>query len=118
MMGKRSAVIGAGAVLAACLLSLPAANLYYRSSWGEGCARCHEIRIDYNAWHASAHRNINCVECHASGTMRNLHRVAAHLKGEAPEQIHLGADDVFAMLPRCEGCHRAEFAEWRSGAHS
>jgi hypothetical protein len=35
-----------------------------------------------------------------------------------PDQVHLGAGDVFSMLPRCRECHRQEFAEWSSGAHS
>ena len=107
-----------GAVVAIALLSMPAADLYYQSSWGQGCARCHEIGIDYNSWHSSAHRNINCTECHASTLATDLRRVAAHMKGEVPEEVHLGTADVFAMLPRCEKCHQQEFAEWRAGPHS
>jgi hypothetical protein len=109
---------GSATVAAAALLSVPAADLYYRSSWGQGCARCHEIRINYDAWRTSAHRKINCIECHAGTLGRNLHRVAAHWRGDVPEQIHLGTQDVFDMLPGCEKCHRAEFAQWRAGAHS
>ena len=29
-----------------CVLMLPASSVYYRSTAGEGCARCHEIRAD------------------------------------------------------------------------
>jgi len=107
--------IGAAAV---ALLAVPGADLYYQSSWGQGCARCHEIGIDYNLWHQSAHRNINCVECHASSLSTDVRRVAAHVKGEVPEQVHLGTEDVFAMVARCEKCHREEFAQWRAGPHS
>ncbi len=110
--------IGLGSVAAAALLSLPAADLYYQSSWGQGCARCHEIRIDYDAWRNSAHRKINCVECHAGTLARNLRRVKAHWTGAVPEQIHLGTGDVFDMQAACEKCHGAEFAQWRSGPHS
>lgn len=105
-------------IAAAALLSVPAADLYYQSSWGVGCARCHEIAIDYDVWRRSAHRNINCVECHAGSLQTNLRRVATHIKGEVPEQVHLRGEDVFAMLPRCRKCHQQEFAEWSSGAHS
>jgi hypothetical protein len=100
------------------LLAMPAADLYYQSSWGQGCARCHEIGIDYDSWHSSAHRKVNCVECHASSLATDLRRVAAHLKGEVPEQVHLGTDDVFAMVARCERCHRQEFAQWQAGPHA
>jgi len=104
--------------VAAAVLSVPAADLYYQSSWGAGCARCHEIAFDYDQWRHSAHRKVNCVECHASSLKTNIRRVAAHVKGEVPDQVHLGAEDVFAMLPRCQKCHQQEFAEWSSSAHS
>jgi hypothetical protein len=100
------------------LLSVPSANLYYRASWGGGCARCHEISFDYDEWRHSSHRNINCVECHATSLRTNLRRVAAHLAGQVPEQVHLGSNDIGAMLPRCRSCHQQEFAAWSSGAHS
>jgi hypothetical protein len=106
------------AVVAAALLSVPAADLYYQSSWGAGCARCHEIAIDYDVWRHSAHQKINCVECHASSLKTNLRRVATHIKGDVPEQVHLGAENVSAMLPRCRNCHQQEFAQWSSSAHS
>jgi hypothetical protein len=105
-------------VASAALLSVPAADLYYQSSWGAGCARCHEIAFDYDVWRHSAHQKINCVECHASSLETNLRRVATHLKGESPTQVHLRDEDVFAMLPNCRKCHQQEFAQWSSGAHS
>jgi len=110
--------LGPAALSAVALLSVPACDLYYQSSWGTGCARCHEIGIDYSLWHRSSHRSINCVECHASSLTTNLRRVAAHIEGEVPEQVHLGTEDVFAMLPRCRTCHQQEFAQWNSGPHS
>jgi hypothetical protein len=103
---------------AAALLTVPAADLYYKSSWGGGCARCHEIAPQYEAWRQSAHQKINCVDCHASSVMTNLRRVATHIKGDVPAQVHLRGEDVYAMIPRCRGCHQQEFAQWSSGAHS
>ncbi len=111
-------ISGVAVVAVAALLSVPAADYYYRSSAGEGCARCHEIRINFDAWHNSAHRKINCVDCHVSSLARNVRRVSAHWRGEVPEQIHLGTEDVFAMQMQCERCHQAEAAQWRSGPHS
>ncbi len=118
-MTRRMKFLSAGgAAVAACLLAVPGAGIYYQSSWGQGCARCHEIRIDYDAWQHSAHRKINCVECHSGTLARDLHRVSTHLRGEVPEEIHLAAADVFTISARCESCHREEAARWRSGPHS
>ncbi len=111
-----AAAIGVAAV--AALLCVPAADLYYQSAWGAECARCHEISFDYDVWRQSAHRQVNCVECHAAPLRTNLRRVAAHLTDRVPEQVHLGAEDVAAMLPRCRRCHEQEFAQWSSGRHS
>src|SRR5690349_20324976 len=117
-MSARKWLFGGIAAAAAAVLCVPAANVYYRASWGGGCVRCHEIRFDYDQWSRSSHRNINCIECHSSSPNANLRRVVKHVKGDAPEQVHLGSEDVFAMVSRCERCHRQEFAEWSSGAHS
>jgi len=109
----------AGAAALCCgLLAIPAADLYYKSSRGAGCARCHEIRPNFDSWRQSSHRKLNCTDCHASSTQTNLHRVSAHLSGEIPEQIHLRTADVFAMVEKCRACHQQEFAQWSSGAHS
>jgi len=118
MTGRWKLWLGAGAIAAVALGSVPAADLYYQSSWGLGCARCHEIGIDYDRWHGSSHRNVNCVECHASSLATNVHRVITHLKGEVPEQVHMRTEDVFAMLPQCRKCHQQEFAQWGAGPHS
>ncbi len=105
-------------VLAAALLAVPSADLYYNSSWGGGCARCHEIAFNYDVWRHSSHQKTNCVDCHASSVLTNLRRVATHFRGDVPVQVHLRAQDVDAMLPRCRKCHQQEFAQWSSGAHS
>jgi hypothetical protein len=115
--GSRYWILPAG-IVAAVMLGIPAADLYYRTSWGTGCARCHEISFDYNVWSQSAHRKINCVECHASGMKTNLRRVAAHIQGEVPDQVHLGADGISEMMPACRRCHEQEFAQWSASAHS
>ncbi len=105
---------------AACcgLLAIPAADLYYRSSRGEGCARCHEIRPNLVSWQGSTHRNMNCVDCHTSTTRTNLRRVTRHFFGEPPEQIHLKTADAFNMMNKCVACHREENARWGAGKHS
>jgi hypothetical protein len=111
-------VWAAAAALACCLLAIPAADLYYRSSRGEGCARCHEIRPNLVSWKGSTHRKLNCTDCHESTTGANLRRMQTHFSGEIPEQIRLGAEDVFLIAEKCRKCHQQEFAQWSAGAHS
>ena len=98
--------------------SIPAMDHYYRASAGEGCARCHEIRFQMEEWQHSSHRNIACLDCHQSSTATNVRRVVHHLRGEAPEQIRLGLNDVVKLAERCRSCHQQEFAQWKSGPHS
>jgi len=114
--------------LASCLvfiLILPGASLYYHYSGGRSCARCHEIWQPYTDWHTSTHRNVACSACHgdvftldAGFHLKNIHRLAAHLRGEVPEQVRMKTDDVVRMAERCRKCHQQEYADWSSGAHS
>jgi hypothetical protein len=109
---------GALVLLTIGLGSIPAAHYYYESSRGEGCARCHELRHNFDYWQNSTHRKINCTECHESSLETDLRRVKDHFFGGVPEKIHFGAEDVFAMAAKCQKCHRAEFAQWSAGPHS
>lgn len=113
---KRLAAFAAVPLLG--LLTIPVADLYYRSSWGRGCASCHEIRLQFDTWQHSAHRQVNCVSCHESSTSTNLRRVATHLAGRTPDRPQLRHTDVLALVDRCRDCHRQEFAQWQAGPHS
>jgi len=111
--------------LGVAILALPASSLYYEYSGGQACARCHEIWQPYTDWHASAHRNIPCGACHgdvftfdAGFHINNMRRVFNHLSGDVPEQVRLKTRDVFRVAERCQNCHRQEWAQWASGAHS
>lgn len=97
----------------------------YERSHGGACASCHEIWQPYSDWHTSAHRNVPCTDCHgdvftlnAGFHINNMRRVFAHLSGRAPEKPRMSTKQVFEMVPRCQKCHEAEFAEWRASAHS
>jgi hypothetical protein len=114
----RAFSVGAGAVVVLGLMAVPAANIYYSTSRGEGCARCHEIRGNFDSWSKSSHRKVNCTECHDSSLAANVRRVSRHAKGDVPERVHLALDDALQMVARCQRCHQQEFAQWRSGPHS
>ena len=111
---------------AACaVLVLPGGSLYYEYSAGASCARCHEIRKNYDVWHASSHRGVKCGACHGEITtldpgfhLNNLRRVVQHVRGGFGDPIRLRGEDVPEMTARCRTCHQQEFAQWQSGAHS
>jgi len=114
----RATYASASAVVLAGILSVPAADWYYKSSWGEGCARCHEIRPNFQSWQHSSHRKVNCIDCHSSTLQTSFRRVASHLKGDLPERVTLRTPDAIAMVDRCARCHQQEFAQWRAGPHA
>jgi hypothetical protein len=118
MKWLRSPLLWLGVVVLCGLLAIPAADLYYRSTRGEGCARCHEIRPNLDSSRSSTHRKLNCTDCHTSTTRTNLRRVTTHFFGEPPEQIHLQTADVWLMMEKCIGCHQQEHARWSAGKHS
>ncbi|HLY16020.1 MAG TPA: cytochrome c3 family protein [Bryobacteraceae bacterium] len=107
----------AAAAVPCALLLLPASSLYYKSPAGEGCARCHEIRPEWNLWRESTHRGVPCMACHADSMAANSRRVIEHVSGDVPEQIRIKGLDAYAMLARCQSCHRQEFADWQAGPH-
>ena len=117
-----------GTLLASVLvviLLVGAPSLYYERSQGSACASCHEIWQPYTDWHASAHRNVPCSQCHgdvftldAGFHLGNMRRVFTHLRGEVPEKPRLRNKDVLQMVARCQKCHQQEFADWQSGGHS
>jgi hypothetical protein len=118
MSGRRKTIFAAAAAAAVAIAAVPAGDYYYRSSAGEGCARCHEIRPNFEKWQRSSHRKVACLDCHSSSLGTNLRRVVHHARGEVPEQIRLALDDVLRMAERCRSCHQQEFAQWKSGPHS
>jgi len=117
----RLTILAAGSVAA---LTLPAGSLYYQYSAGASCAGCHEIRKNYDMWHASSHRNVKCGACHGEITtfdpgfhLGNVRRLVQHIRGGFSDPVRLRNRDVAAMTERCARCHQQEFAQWQSGPH-
>jgi hypothetical protein len=118
----RGALVAAAAL---AVLALPAGSLYYEYNAGASCARCHEIRTNYDAWHASSHRDVTCGACHGEITTLdpgfhwgNLRRLVQHVRQGFADPVRLGTRDIPRLMERCRSCHRQEFAQWQSGAHS
>ena len=124
-MKRRLVRVAIVAVAAAIVLALPAGSLYYEYKGGATCARCHEIRKNYDAWHASSHRDVSCGACHGEITtfdagfhLGNLRRLVQHVRQGFRDPVRLRTHDIPALMERCRSCHRQEFAQWQSGAHS
>jgi len=122
---RRFRYLWLAAPLLLVLLLLPASSVYYHSTAGEGCARCHEIRESFDLWSQSTHRSVSCSACHGDSLttdvafhMSNARRLVKHMRGDVPEQIRIKDLDVVRMLERCKSCHRQEFADWQAGPHS
>lgn len=80
------------------------------------CASCHEMREDYAAWKASAHKKVSCVSCHIEPGAANflshkvsaLKEVSAHISGNYENPINKGSG-LSKSLPSsiCTSCHKS-----------
>src|SRR5664280_2514868 len=107
------------------LLAVPAGSAYYAAAGGKACIRCHELEPAYHAWAASAHRSVQCKECHGSifstdvaFHLNNVRQLWRHLRGQVPERLLVQQRDISrGMNERCGKCHQQEFAAWAAGPH-
>lgn len=87
------------------------------------CLSCHEIQVPYEAWAASAHRDVPCGDCHG-GTASSVHALrenARRLVRHVAVPFHdpgLSETEVLAVSDRCRSCHQRAFADWLAGGHS
>ncbi len=74
------------------------------------CSTCHEMSPEYYTWHASAHSNIACVDCHVQPGVNNF---ISH-KIESLKQVYLHFTGTYVTpiaisdpIPNsvCERCH-------------
>ncbi len=123
-IGSKSRLLTKAALIVVALLFVSGLALYPGYSRGSLCTRCHEIWQPYTDWRTSAHRDVACADCHGSVFtvqagfhLKNMRRMFRHLRGDV-EKPRLKTAAVLEMVPRCQKCHRQEFADWRSGPHS
>lgn len=92
------------------------------------CAQCHEVRPTHERWLKSAHASVSCYECHGTALSNGLHSVREKL-GMVFEHfsradkirnsdIKVSEAQALEISARCANCHAAEYAKWKSGAHS
>lgn len=119
-------------ILALCLLGIVVAGAGY-SAWNAAdpkntCAQCHEVRPAHQKWQESAHSTVACVECHGTAISNGLHSlkekagmVFKHFGSGGKiknSDIKMSEAQILEVSRRCASCHEAEFAKWKSGAHS
>jgi hypothetical protein len=92
----------------------------------KSCASCHEINPSVESSQSSAHREIECSQCHGTALSNGLHSVIEktnmlffHLStDEEGREIRLDEDQIVEIMDKCENCHRTQYADWKSGGHS
>ena len=114
---KKAAFLAAVCGTAILLLAPQASSLYFESGNGSRCASCHEMKAQYDRWHASSHKGVSCAECHGGAKWQHANRAIAHVTGDLPEQFQLANADVQEMTDRCRTCHRQEHAAWSRSPH-
>ena len=123
------------AIVFVALLIGTALGAAHLTSGSGTCQRCHEMRPYYQSWQQSAHRSVECAQCHIpSGTVGlvrakigALREVYVHFAGDgdhaAAGQLGRPADDVSVVPPQAGGCRptpppRSPTAAHTSGACS
>jgi len=101
------------------------------SSWNSAnpdktCASCHEISPSVKEWQHSAHRHVNCTECHGTAFSNGIHSlkektnmILVHFgKERKHEDIRMTEKQVLEISGKCAKCHQSEYVKWKSGGHS
>lgn len=125
-MRKRLIVALGGVVAGLGLLAAVNAGYYAGSSYsGNYCTTCHQIQASYDRWARSAHRGLDCKECHGSAFTTDLDAHATNLRhlyyqasGQVPGRIVLKDAQVDRIAANCQRCHGDTLAKWRAGGHS
>ncbi len=89
------------------------------------CMSCHEINQPAMLWSHSAHKDLNCIECHGTALSNGLHSLNENisaglhiLKKNRIEDAGLTEVQMREMMNRCKSCHQKEYKSWESGNHS
>src|SRR5262245_9721846 len=109
-------LIALGALLA--LVVLGGAGMWHVSASPKFCNSCHIMRPYVDAWEASKHASVPCVECHYPPGLRDTLRV----KFQAVTQVAKWATGTYSSKPYAEvedasclrsGCHARAQLEGR-----
>ena len=89
------------------------------------CASCHEIGKSVHSMAESAHRQLQCKECHGTALSNGIHSmkekgmmIVSHVKEDRVENIRMSELQLLDVMDNCKRCHSSEFARWASSGHS
>jgi hypothetical protein len=124
--GSKKVLLVSSLLLVAVLLLVANLGYYGGSTYsGKYCIGCHQIRPSYDKWSHSAHRNLDCKECHGSALTldpamhsNNLRHLYYQLSGKIPDRVLLKDRQVDAIVENCQRCHMNKFSQWKAGGHS
>ena len=125
-MKSRKTIIILGMLPVLLLVLLLAYTGWNTASPERSCGSCHEIVPSLEIWQQSAHREVDCSDCHGTALGNGFHSLKekagmffAHLGGrvEAPE-VHLDEAAVLEVMEACISCHRDEHKAWQAGGHA
>ena len=123
---KRRMILLPVSVLAALLLLGAGYAGWNAASPERSCASCHEIVPSLEIWLESAHREVQCDDCHGTALSNGFHSLKekgsmlfTHL-GSREEPVRPGLDEegVLEVMRNCVRCHRDEYEAWMAGGHS
>lgn len=122
----RTIIIVIPVILLVILTAFGSFYTYWNSASPEKtCASCHEIGKSVNMFAQSAHRELNCKECHGTALSNGFHSmkekgmmIIHHVRKEKTEDIRLNEVQLLSLMDNCRKCHTAEYAGWKSGGHS
>ena len=122
----RNILLIASLILVLLFIGFGSFYSYWNSASPEKtCASCHEIESSVTKFSESAHRELNCRECHGTALNNGFHSlkekgmmVVHHVKNESVEDIRMNETQMLKAMDNCTRCHADEYANWLTGGHS
>ena len=89
------------------------------------CASCHEMTGVHSDWAVSAHRTVQCRECHGGALTLDVHalqshldRIVRHFTGDPNQPVRLLEKHVTGLVDSCRRCHPQAYSDWQASRHS
>jgi hypothetical protein len=115
-------------IIVVAIVFIGAGSFYFHwntASPEKTCASCHEIESSVSKFSLSAHREMNCAECHGTALTNGFHSLlekgrmlVSHMKSASIESVKLNEEQVLGVMDNCARCHKSEYAGWLAGGHS
>ncbi|MCK9506969.1 MAG: cytochrome c3 family protein [Pigmentiphaga sp.] len=103
---------------------IPLFNYWYTAPPENTCALCHEAREHVYSFQHSAHRELNCTECHGTAFTHGVNSLVdkagmiwLHFFNniEDPQMTEMQRLEI---MNNCKRCHESQYARWEAGKHA